>query len=402
MDSMNTTTIGALLIFGLSVLVFTAFIIRNTKSRQFEQTLGNLKRRLDLQSRTIQDQQASLHDHGLELQRLKTLFLTFPDLAKEFNSSLDRTELEETMVRTVHQMFDAQATAFFSAEDSHLQLKTHKGLSLDQARQLQQLPIGTGQIGWVAKKQITMTAQDLKEESGLVKNKLQQEESGIFSIDICAPLIHRGRLFGVLAVAGISEKKDLAKPLMTVIAGLGVIAMENIFLITEIQKQSDQDSLTQLYNANFFYKCLDREIQKADRYQRLISVVVFDLDNFKSYNDRHGHHEGDQILRLIGELIKKDLRTIDIPCRYGGGQFAVILPETSMEQAVFVVDRTRRVIEDYRFSLTNKITISGGVATYPHQGTTTTALLQAAEQALEQAKHSGRNRIVASSNSKKA
>jgi diguanylate cyclase (GGDEF)-like protein len=73
-----------------------------------------------------------------------------------------------------------------------------------------------------------------------------------------------------------------------------------------------------------------------------------------------------------------------------------------MEQAVFVVDRTRRVIEDYRFSLTNKITISGGVATYPHQGTTTTALLQAAEQALEQAKHSGRNRIVAYSNSKKA
>lgn len=381
-------------------MALAIFIIRSTRTQRFEQTLVDHRRRLDHQTKTIQDQQASLQNLGLEIQRLKTLLLTFPDLAKELSSSLGRKELEETMVKTAHQLFDAQATVFFGVADTHLQLKAHRGLSLDQAQQLQQLSIGQGQIGWVAKKQIIMIAQDLQQESALIRNQLQQEASATLSMDVCAPLIHREQLYGILAVAGVAQKKDLTKPLMTVIANLGVVAMENIFLIGEIQKQSDQDSLTQLYNTIYFYKYLDREIQKAARYQRPISIVLFDLDNFKRYNDRYGHLEGDQILRVVGGLIKKDLRTVDIPCRYGGEEFAVIMPETLTEQAQFVADRTRRVIEDYRFSFA-KMTISGGVATYPHHATTTTALLQAAEQALEQAKRSGRNRVVACSSSKK-
>jgi len=401
MDSTTALMIGALSGLGLLVVTLAVFIIRSTRTQRFEQTLVEHRRRLDHQARTIQDQQASLQDLGLEIQRLKTLLLTFPDLAKEFSSSLSRKELEETMVKTAHQLFDAQATVVFGVEDTHLQLKAHRGLSLDQAQRLQQLSIGQGQIGWVAKKQIIMTAQDLQQESALIRKQLQQEASATLSMDVCAPLIHRERLYGVLAVAGVAQKKDLTKPLMMGIANLGVVAMENIFLIGEIQKQSDQDSLTQLYNTIYFYKYLDREIQKAARYQRPTSIVIFDLDNFKRYNDRYGHLEGDQVLRVIGELIRKDLRTVDIPCRYGGEEFAVILPETPTEQAVFVADRARRMIEGYRFSFA-KMTVSGGVATYPHHATTTTALLQAAERALEQAKHSGRNRVAAYSSSKKA
>lgn len=395
MDSTTLLIVGALFGLGLLVVALAIFIIRSTRTQRFEQTLADLRRRLDHQIRMSQEQQVSLQELGLEIQRLKTLLLTFPDLAKELSSSLTRKELEEAMVKTAYQLFDAQVTVFFGVEDTHLQLKAHQGLSLDQARRLQQLSIGQGQIGWVAKKQIIMTAQDLQQESSLIRNRLQQEESATLTMDVCAPLIHRERLYGVLAVAGAAQKKDLIKPLMMVIANLGVVAMENISLIAEIQKQSDQDSLTQLYNTTYFYKYLDREIQKAARYQRPISIVIFDLDHLKRYNDRYGHLEGDQILRVVGGLIKKDLRTVDIPCRYGGEEFAVILPETPTERAVFVADRTRRVIEDYRFSFA-KMTVSGGVATYPHHATTTTALLQAAEQALEQAKHSGRNRVVAS------
>jgi len=398
---MTELIVGALLTLSLLIVGIVLFFTRTAKTRQHEQTLIQLQRRLDHQVRMSQDQQTSLSEISSEIKRLMTLLLTFPDLAKELSSTLSMKELGETMVKTAQHLFDAQTTVFLGMEDNHLQLKDHRGLSPDQAQQLQKIPIGQGQIGWVAKKQVVMTAQDLQEESGLIRNQLQQQSPGIPAMDVCAPLIHRDQLYGVLAVAGIAQKKDLLKPLMMVIANLGVVAMENILLIAEIQKQSDQDSLTGLYNNTFFYKYLDREIQKASRYKRQVSIVIFDLDDFKRYNDRYGHREGDQILRMVGELIKKDLRTVDIPCRYGGEEFAMILPETTAEQAVFVADRARQVIGAHRFSFAT-MTVSGGVATCPQDATTAGDLLKAAEQALEQAKQSGRNRVVASSHSPKA
>jgi diguanylate cyclase (GGDEF)-like protein len=395
MDGMTAIIVVGVLCLLLLIAVIVIFVTQNTKTRQFEQKLTNQQRHLDHQSKTIQDQQDSIHQMGQELQKFKTLLLTFPDLAKEINASLSRKDLEDTMVRTTHHLFGAQATVFLGAENTHLQLKAHRGLSPDQIKRLQQLPIGQGEIGWVAKKQIIMTAQDFKEESILVRKQFLQEESPSLTTDICAPLMHREKLFGVLAVTGISLKKDLFKPLMTVISNLGVVAMENISLIDEIQKQSDQDSVTKLYNSIYFYKYLDREVQNAARYSRPLSIVIFDLDHFKSYNDRHGRVEAEQILRIMGGLVRKDLRTVDIPCRYGGDEFAVILPETPAEGAMLVAERTRRAVEEHRFSLT-RMTVSGGVATYPKDADTAAGLLQSAQRALEQAKHAGRNRIFAS------
>jgi diguanylate cyclase (GGDEF)-like protein len=400
MDPITALIVGGLLTLGLLIVGLILFSTRTSSSRQFEQTLVELQRRRDHQVRISQDQQASHKEIRSETQRLMTLFLIFPDLAKELSSTLTMKELEEGMVKTAQHLFDAQAVVFFGIEDNHLQLKEHRGLSQDQARRLQRISIGQGQIGWAAKKQIIMTAQDLQQESVLIRSQLQQQDPGMPTMDICAPLIHRGRLYGVLALAGAAQKKDIVKPLMMVVANFGVVAMENILLFAETQRQSDQDSLTHLYNNTYFYKYLDREIQKAARYKRPISIVIFDLDDFKRYNDRYGHLEGDQILRVVGELIKKDLRTVDIPCRYGGEEFAVILPETPAEQAVFVADRARQAVEAHRFSFAT-MTVSGGVATYPQDAATAATLLQAAEQALEQAKRSGRNRVVASSRSKK-
>src|SRR5881296_1245306 len=108
MDSTTALIIGALFGLGLLVVALAIFITRSTRAQLFEQTLAGHRRRLDHQSKTIQDQQASLQEFGQELQRVKTLLLTFPDLAKELSSSLNIKELEEMMVKTAHQLFDAR------------------------------------------------------------------------------------------------------------------------------------------------------------------------------------------------------------------------------------------------------------------------------------------------------
>jgi diguanylate cyclase (GGDEF)-like protein len=177
------------------------------------------------------------------------------------------------------------------------------------------------------------------------------------------------------------------------ICHLGVIALENVLLLNENQKQADLDSLTMLYNVTYFYKYLDRELQKAQRYNRPLTVVIFDLDQFESYNQLFGRLEGDQVLRVVANIIKDGLRTVDIPCRYGGEEMAVVLPETNPEKGQFVAERIRQTTEAHPFSL-KRVTISGGLAVYPNDGKDSKDLIKKAEAALNAAKKSGANRIV--------
>jgi two-component system cell cycle response regulator len=154
------------------------------------------------------------------------------------------------------------------------------------------------------------------------------------------------------------------------------------------------DSLTKLYNITYFYKYLDRELQKAQRYNRPLTVVIFDLDQFETYNRLFGRLEGDQVLRIVANTIRDGLRTVDIPCRYGGEEMAVVLPETDLENGMFVAERTRKAVEIHPFSLKH-VTISAGLAVYPTDGKDPKELMKKAEAAMETAKQMGRNRIMA-------
>jgi two-component system, cell cycle response regulator len=134
-------------------------------------------------------------------------------------------------------------------------------------------------------------------------------------------------------------------------------------------------------------------LQKAQRYNRPLTVAIFDLDHFESYNRLFGRLEGDQTLRIVANIIKDSLRTVDIPCRYGGVEMAIVLPETDLEHGLFVAERTRKSVEAHPFSL-RRITISGGLAVYPADGHDSNDLMKKAEAALAVAKNSGRNRIT--------
>jgi len=167
----------------------------------------------------------------------------------------------------------------------------------------------------------------------------------------------------------------------------------------ELSDMTSTDEKTKLKNFRFFKETLQEEIKRAIRFNRPLSVIMIDVDKFKHYNDTNGHMLGDEALIKVAKLMKQECRETDVPARFGGEEFSVILPESDKLDAVGVAERIRRAIEETYFinqeaQPAGNFTASLGVATFPHDATDEELLLKAADAALYEAKEKGRNRVV--------
>ena len=162
---------------------------------------------------------------------------------------------------------------------------------------------------------------------------------------------------------------------------------------------ADTDGLTLLYNKRYFDHYLATEVSRAKRYARKLSIVMLDIDHFKQFNDTHGHPTGDALLEQLATLLTRSIRRIDCAARYGGDEFALILPETPQPGAETVARRLHAVVESYRFmdpkgSPLDTVTVSVGAATFPDDAGGIEALIEAADRRLYRAKQGGRNRVA--------
>jgi len=169
--------------------------------------------------------------------------------------------------------------------------------------------------------------------------------------------------------------------------------------LEEIRLSAVTDGLTQLYNQSYFKQQLQQAIDLANRESgQTFSIVIFDLDHFKQFNDRCGHLQGDQALRKIGNILRTQTGDLDLPARYGGEEFAILLPDCKLAQAIPLAETIRNIIEKETFKGqerldTNNLTISGGVACYPEHGISVGELIEFADRNLYEAKAS-RNAIL--------
>jgi diguanylate cyclase (GGDEF)-like protein len=204
------------------------------------------------------------------------------------------------------------------------------------------------------------------------------------------------------------------------VAAIGVYLMKPIrHREKELKKLVIKDNLTTLYNRAYFYYRLNSEIQRAKRYDRPLSLLLLDMDNFKQFNDRYGHPVGDQLLRVLSGTIRSSIRysagvpsyELDIPCRYGGDEFAIIFPETTSAQATVVAERVRKEIKvkcghemmAHIQAATGShprevpdVTVSVGVASFPENASITEALVKAADDAMYVSKRSEKNKVSVS------
>jgi len=160
----------------------------------------------------------------------------------------------------------------------------------------------------------------------------------------------------------------------------------------EIMRIAIKDPLTNIYNRRYFNKELRREIDRAERYERKLSVVMLDIDHFKNVNDIFGHQTGDCVLRKLARLVGKHIRKTDIFARYGGEEFCILMPESDIASAADFAEKLRGIIERYAFKNIEKITASFGVSEYKKDDDSF-SLIKRADDALYIAKNKGRNRV---------
>jgi diguanylate cyclase (GGDEF)-like protein len=168
-------------------------------------------------------------------------------------------------------------------------------------------------------------------------------------------------------------------------------AIENARRFREARKLADLDALTGLHNRRYFHETLAREVDRAQRYQRRLSLVMVDVDGFKEINDRIGHLAGDAVLAEIAERIRQVVRSADIPCRVGGDELAVILPEVEMGQARQLVGRIQRAVSSQPILRAGRVRVSAGVADL-QPNDTPTSLFERADESLYAAKHAGKGK----------
>jgi diguanylate cyclase (GGDEF)-like protein len=176
------------------------------------------------------------------------------------------------------------------------------------------------------------------------------------------------------------------------------IALDNATLLDRATDMSLRDPLTGLFNRRYLEEVLEAEIRRAARYSLPLAVTMIDVDNFKAYNDLHGHPRGDEVLCEVAQRLRDQVRRTDIVTRYGGEEFVVLLPMTSKAHARLIGEKLRAAVASLPFAVTREragdpLTISAGVAACPDDATSAADLLRAADTALYAAKRSGRNRV---------
>jgi len=173
-------------------------------------------------------------------------------------------------------------------------------------------------------------------------------------------------------------------------------AIRNYQLYREVSLQARTDSMTGFYNHQAFFEELERETLRVTRYEGALSLIMTDVDKFKTFNDVYGHQVGDEVLRMAASIIRQNIRETDIPARYGGDEFAVILSQTDIEHARIVAERIRRMVEGSTLECGDKtlsLTLSIGITEY-RPGMSVIEFVNEADRSLYEAKSQGRNRIA--------
>jgi diguanylate cyclase (GGDEF)-like protein len=318
-------------------------------------------------------------------------------LAAVITSSLNMREVYGAFIGELREVVsvDWATIALIEGDEIRLEVISTEVGSAWQAGE--KIPLkGTG-TEWVANHKEALVEPDLTKARRFKTGEIHLKR-GIRSI-VYLPLIVKNRAIGSLIVA--SRKLNAYSPaqvrLLERLAFQIAMPIENSRLFAKAEQKARIDEITGLFNRRHFNECIKQEIERHHRYSGLLSLILLDLDYFKAYNDLEGHTAGDRILEVIGRLVNREIRNSDLAFRYGGDEFAIILPQSRVDDAFIVAERVRRRIANEMHRKNIKLSASLGLACWPTDGFTTGELIDAADKALYQAKDMGCNRTCVAS-----
>jgi len=311
-------------------------------------------------------------------------------VARQTTAVLDLDELLTVVCRLLLEWFHIDHVAVLMAEGEGLRVRAYEGRLTPTMAMGAQLAPGVGIAARALANGRSIIENDVNNVKGYVPGFSETQS------ELCVPLIFFGEKLGVLALDSARKNAfeiDDLQPLESV-ADICAAAIQNASYFDRMKQLAYIDGLTGIHNRRYFEMRFPEELERAARFQGRMSVIMVDIDNFKRLNDEFGHLLGDEVLRAVSGIFKQHLRKMDVVCRYGGEEFAMLVLETSGENALRIAEKLRQRIAGHHFpGVPRSVTISCGVADYPTHGITRDELVASADAALYQAKQAGRNRV---------
>ncbi|MBV8207833.1 MAG: sensor domain-containing diguanylate cyclase [Acidobacteria bacterium] len=313
-------------------------------------------------------------------------------VARETSSVFELDELFSRLCEVVLQNFAADQVSVVLYEEGYLTVAHYRGRLTSRLQPGQRLPDCAG-----------LCTRALAELAPMLENRVHNNPNYYAGFEethseVCLPLVSFSGPLGVLALD--SARPDAFDPeelpTMQAAADICAGAIQNARHFERARNLANVDGLTGIYNRRYFEQRILEELERSQRYNGNLALLMIDIDHFKKLNDEFGHLLGDEALRRVSNIFEQHLRKLDVVCRYGGEEFAILVPETAGARAVTVAEKLRRVVESWEFpGVPRPVTISIGVAEFPLNGRTRDELMKAADDALYAAKQRGRNRVVA-------
>ncbi len=318
-------------------------------------------------------------------------------------SCIDSGDLFTNIVEKSAEVIGAeQGSIMLLDEETHeIEVKATKGLNLAILSHIRIRP-GEGIAGSVLEAGVPMVVNNIEEDNRVSRsNRVRYKTKSFISL----PLKIRNKSIGVLNLADKRDGTDFSGndvKLLEAIALYSAVAIERRVYYQssiDLRKISITDPLTSLLNRRYFEERISEEMERSKRHRQPFSLIILDIDNFKSLNDTYGHLCGDEILKTTTGVIRRCVRIIDIAARYGGEEFAIILPTTDKNDASLIGERIRSEIEGTLCLVKNigktlSITVSLGIASFPDDASTVEELINNSDRALYSAKNLGKNRVV--------
>ena len=329
-------------------------------------------------------------------------YLQLKDLVEKLSACLTLEDTLRTLSSEVNRFFGEHETTIilylFHSKTGQL------GISSSQKGQMQvNIKSKNGDIFdvWVVRSLKPLLSEDIKSDFRFDPDRLKTEDDRVVRSVISVPLMVGTKTLGILRLdsprPGHFSTEDLR--FLTTIAELGALAIENAQLYEHVEELAIKDGLTQLYLRRYLMERLSEETARHLRHKSELSLLMIDLDHFKKYNDQFGHQAGDLVLKSVAKILSETFtRPGDLVARYGGEEFAVLLPDCPKKKAVEIALSFRQRIEKETLILRREktsVTVSVGVATFPVDAAMKDELIHKADQALYEAKKSGRNRVCA-------